>query len=75
MFLAPTIGVFIGGPLTGWVSDRLVLRAARRNGGVREPEQRLPFMVASCVLVPVGLIAWGVGAAHGRAFTLLLLRA
>lgn len=74
MFFAPTLGVFFGGPLTGWLGDQYALRAARRNGGVREPEQRLILMIASCILVPVGLICWGVGAAHGREYPLTLLR-
>lgn len=49
---------------SGWFGDKFALRAARRNGGVREPEQRLWLLTASCILVPVSLILWGVGASR-----------
>jgi len=37
---------------------------ARRNKGVLEPEHRLWLFLPSLLLVPFGLILWGVGAAH-----------
>ncbi|OAA53550.1 MFS transporter [Cordyceps fumosorosea ARSEF 2679] len=64
-YLACLVGVVVGAAYTGVFSDRFVLRAARRNGGVYEPEQRLWLFAASAVLTPAGLILWGVGAAHG----------
>lgn len=37
---------------------------ARRNKGVLEPEHRLWLFLPSLLLVPFGLILWGVGSAH-----------
>lgn len=49
---------------SGRVGDWLVLKLARRNGGIMEPEQRLWLFSLSALLIPGGLILWGVGAAH-----------
>lgn len=49
---------------TGRVGDWLVLTLARRNKGIMESEHRLWLFSLSIVLVPGGLILWGVGAAH-----------
>ena len=48
------------GPLGDWV----VLQVARRNDGVMQPEYRLWLFSLSVILIPGGLILWGVGAAH-----------
>lgn len=58
------IGCVIGALSTGLLSDKLVVRLARRNRGVIEPEKRLWPFVVCVVLVPASLILWGVGAAH-----------
>jgi MFS family permease len=64
-YLSCTIGVIIGSLISGRCSDWLTIKLARRNNGVMEAEHRLwPF--ALCVIVvPGGLILWGVGAAQG----------
>lgn len=77
-YVACLIGVFIATFFAGRMSDWLVLKLARRNGGVMEPEQRLWLMGATTILVPFGLILWGVGAAHsinwfGLCFAMALL--
>ena len=51
--------LFIGG-----AGDRLVLKLARRNRGIMQPEYRLWLFSILILLVPGGLILWGVGAAH-----------
>lgn len=63
-YLSPLVGVSLGSIWTGYVGDRIVLALARRNAGIREPEQRLWLFVPSLILIPFGLILWGVGAAH-----------
>ncbi|KAK3647789.1 hypothetical protein LTR56_000686 [Elasticomyces elasticus] len=63
-YFSPLVGVAIGSIWTGWIGDRIVLKMARRNGGMLEPEYRLWLFVPSLLLIPFGLILWGVGAAH-----------
>ncbi|ROW13050.1 hypothetical protein VPNG_05957 [Cytospora leucostoma] len=53
MNLAPFIGTTIGSLICGPVSDRIILRLAKKNNGIYEPEMRLwvfvpfiPFQVA-----------------------------
>ncbi|KIW72564.1 hypothetical protein PV04_00746 [Phialophora macrospora] len=72
-YVAPLIGTLIAGALTGPVSDWYTLKLARRAGGLREPEQRLWGLVLYCILMPVGLILWGIGAAHKLHWAVLLL--
>ncbi|TKA47271.1 hypothetical protein B0A54_02749 [Friedmanniomyces endolithicus] len=63
-YLCPLVGVAIGSVYTGWIGDRIVLNMARRNNGVLEAEHRLWLFLPSLLLIPFGLILWGVGAAH-----------
>lgn len=64
-YLSCTIGVIVGAYLSGPISDWVTVKLARRNGGIMEAEHRLWPFVVCLVLVPSGLILWGVGAAHG----------
>ncbi|KAF4339530.1 major facilitator superfamily transporter [Fusarium beomiforme] len=63
-YIACCIGVVLGFIFTGYFSDWLTIRLARRNNGVMEAEHRLwPF--ALCILtVPGALLLWGLGAAY-----------
>lgn len=63
-YVSPLVGVVIGSMYTGYLGDRIVLAIARRNKGVLEPEHRLWLFAPSLLLIPFGLILWGVGAAH-----------
>ncbi|KAJ6442366.1 MFS transporter [Purpureocillium lavendulum] len=63
-YIACMIGAVIGASYSGPVSDWFVIRMARRNHGVFEPEQRLWLFTVTTILVPASLILWGVGAAH-----------
>ena len=60
-YVSPLIGVAIGSFYTGYIGDRIVLWMARRNGGILEPEHRLWLFAPSLLLIPFGLILWGVG--------------
>jgi MFS family permease len=64
-YLACIIGVTVASLFTGVFSDWFVIRMARRNAGVFEPEQRLWLFAAATIMLPAGSILWGVGAAHG----------
>ncbi|KZF24899.1 MFS transporter [Xylona heveae TC161] len=63
-YVSPLIGVGIAAFYTGPIGDRIVLKMARRNHGVMEPEHRLWLFTPSLLLIPAFLILWGVGAAH-----------
>jgi hypothetical protein len=51
------IGAFFGGHFSDMVADKLT----RTNGGIREPEMRLPAITISFVIAPVSLVLYGVG--------------
>ena len=64
-YLSPLIGVFIGAAYTGKFGDWFILKWSRTRGrGIYEPEYRLWLFSVSLLLIPFGLILWGVGAAH-----------
>lgn len=63
-YLSCMIGVAGGSLFTGYFSDWLTIKLARRNNGVMEPEQRLWGFAATTIILPCSLILWGVGAAH-----------
>ncbi|GLA73525.1 hypothetical protein AtubIFM55763_004450 [Aspergillus tubingensis] len=50
-------GTFAGGPFSDWVADYLT----KRNGGIREPEMRLPAIIPSVVAAPLALLLYGFG--------------
>jgi hypothetical protein len=51
------IGLLIAGPGSDWLSAR----ATAKNGGIREPEMRLPSLIPFIIVAVVGLVALGVG--------------
>ena len=63
-YISPLVGVAIGSFYTGVLGDKFVLQKARRNGGILESEHRLWLFAPSLLLIPGGLVLWGVGAAH-----------
>ncbi|EED85648.1 predicted protein [Postia placenta Mad-698-R] len=64
-YTAPIIGAIFAAIWSGTIADRFTIYLARRNGGVREPEQRLWPLVVSGTMATAGLITWGVGAYYG----------
>lgn len=57
IIIGALIGLFTSGPLSDWVAAR----ATRNNGGVREPEMRLPAMIPYVVIMFIGNIVVAVG--------------
>ncbi|KAK1691366.1 major facilitator superfamily domain-containing protein [Colletotrichum godetiae] len=72
-YLAPLLGALIGGYVSGPVSDSFSMRLARRNKGFREPEHRLWGMSLTAIILPLGLLLWGVGAAFSLPIGVLML--
>ena len=50
-------GIFFGGTVSDYVADYFT----KRNGGIREPEMRLPAMTVGLICCPLGLILYGIG--------------
>jgi hypothetical protein len=59
--LGAFVGVNLGALFCGHLNDLLSHRLAKRNQGVFEPEMRIPVIIFPTVIVPLGLILFGVG--------------
>lgn len=69
----PQIGCCLAWWWAGWAGDEIAIRLARRNRGIREPEQRLWLLAFSGTIATAGLILWGVGAAHQIHFMAIII--
>lgn len=56
-FTGSVIAAFFGGPLTDWY----ILKMAKRNGGVFEPEMRLHLALSCLIATPAGMFCYGFG--------------
>ncbi|KAH6658748.1 major facilitator superfamily domain-containing protein [Truncatella angustata] len=63
-YISCLVGVILASALTGVLSDRFIIRMARRNNGISEPEHRLWLFTVSTIVLPASLLLWGIGAAH-----------
>ncbi|EEU46022.1 uncharacterized protein NECHADRAFT_79109 [Fusarium vanettenii 77-13-4] len=63
-FIAAIIGSLVGIPAGGHLGDVVADYFTKRNGGIREPEMRLPVMALSLVTTPLSLTLYGVGIHH-----------
>ncbi|KAF4539041.1 MFS transporter [Lasiodiplodia theobromae] len=61
-FIGSAIGLVFSGPMNDW----LILKLAKRNGGVFEPEMRLWIALPSIVLTPLALFLYGFSLVDGR---------
>ncbi|KAF4633614.1 hypothetical protein G7Y89_g4506 [Cudoniella acicularis] len=64
-YLSPFLGSSLSTIWSGMLGDKIILALARRHNGRMEPEDRLWLFTLTALFCPVGLILWGVGAAHG----------
>ncbi|RMY66833.1 hypothetical protein D0862_15149 [Hortaea werneckii] len=64
-YLSCLLGVIAAAVYTGYFSDWMALKLARRSNGIFEPEHRLWGFALPTLVLPASLILWGVGAAHG----------
>ncbi|OKL61889.1 hypothetical protein UA08_02836 [Talaromyces atroroseus] len=63
-YFASVIGVSVGCYFSGWMSDILAIRLARRRQGIKEPEDRLWMALIAVFAHPLGCLLYGVGASH-----------
>lgn len=63
-FFAAVVGSLLGLPAGGVLGDGVADYLTKRNGGIREPEMRLPAIAISCVTSPLALVLFGVGIQH-----------
>ncbi|KAK7427804.1 hypothetical protein QQZ08_005742 [Neonectria magnoliae] len=65
MTLGPFVGNVLGSIYGGPFSDWLIVRLARRNGGMYEPEMRLHPLILPLISMSGGIIMFGVTADRG----------
>ncbi len=63
-YLGPVISGILAVVFSGVLADKTADFFTRRNNGIREPEMRLPAIIISIVLGPIGLMLFGVGFQH-----------
>jgi MFS family permease len=58
IYAGPMVGAVFGCLWAGIAADKLAIYLARRNGGIREPEQRLWPLAIAGLFSAAGLITW-----------------
>lgn len=61
VWIAGILGNIMGIPFGGYFSDWVANRATSKNGGVREPEMRLPAVSIAMITYPGSLLLYGLG--------------
>ncbi|KAJ9426123.1 amidohydrolase family-domain-containing protein [Fusarium oxysporum] len=65
MSLGPFVGNFLGSVYGGVLGDWVVVKLAKRNKGIFEPEMRLFILLLPALLMGGGLVFFGVSADNG----------
>ncbi|KAL3470313.1 major facilitator superfamily domain-containing protein [Aspergillus californicus] len=60
IFISPLLGSLVGTYLCGPIADRVATYFTIRNGGIREPEMRLPTCIIAALLTFLGALISGV---------------
>ncbi|KAK3328904.1 major facilitator superfamily domain-containing protein [Apodospora peruviana] len=63
-FVGAILGSLLGIPAGGQFGDMVADWFTKRNGGIRDPEMRLPAMIPCLIATPLALILYGVGIEH-----------
>ncbi|TGO13042.1 hypothetical protein BTUL_0078g00510 [Botrytis tulipae] len=53
------IGFFVGLVVIGLTSDKIIVKLTNWNGGIYEPEMRLPYMTLFAILIPISFFWYG----------------
>ncbi|KAL3459716.1 MFS transporter [Aspergillus heterothallicus] len=72
VWIASIIGNVLRMPFGGYFSDWVADRATSKNGGIREPEMRLPAVSVAMICYPSSLLLYGLGI-HYRAHYMVLI--
>lgn len=73
MGIAGFIGTLLFAMVGGRLSDSMILRLAKRNGGIYEPEMRLWLILIFVPFIAIGLLTFGIGLANGQPWWVLCL--
>ncbi|KAL4891089.1 major facilitator superfamily domain-containing protein [Aspergillus ambiguus] len=65
------VGSFLSTLVTPALNDRSIVRSARRNGGIFEPEMRLWMSIPGAVFNCAGLMVFGIGLGRGMHWAML----
>lgn len=65
MNLPPFIGGFLGF-FGGYLNDKSIIWLSKRNGGIYEPEMRLWLALPQAIIIPAGILMFGLGLAYVR---------
>ncbi|PQE24684.1 major facilitator superfamily transporter protein [Rutstroemia sp. NJR-2017a WRK4] len=63
-YFGGVVGMLVGSLWVTYAGPFLVLRLARRNKGVAEPEHILYLFIASLICVPFAMLLWGLGSTY-----------
>ncbi len=66
MNIAPFVGSIPASFVGGWLNDKSIIRLSKRNGGIYEPEMRLWLALPAALIVPAGLLMFGIGLSYVR---------
>ncbi|EJT97532.1 MFS general substrate transporter [Dacryopinax primogenitus] len=58
-YLGPGLGFFMSTMATAFLMDRIYAKLSARNGGVGQPEFRIPVAIIGAIVVPIGLFWYG----------------
>jgi len=64
MNLPPFVGAILGFPFGGYLNDKSIRWSASRNQGIYEPEMRLWMVLPFALLIPGGILMFGLGLAY-----------
>ena len=62
-YISLGLGYFLGAQICAPLNDRIYRRLKKQNNGIGRPEFRIPIMVVSSALTPIGLFMYGWSAA------------
>lgn len=71
MNIAPFAGSILGFFAGGFLNDRSIMWLSRRNRGIYEPEMRLWLTLISAVLLPGGILMFGLALSRGLHWMIL----